>query len=169
MKSPSSARRGFTLIELMVVVTVIAILAMMAVPTFRERTVRLQVAEALDGLDFVRNAVGARHVLTGKFPADNAEAGLPPADRIVSNRLTSVTVTEGAVVLQFGNQADGALRGRKLSLRPAHVVDYPAVPVVWVCAGAAVPDKMTLQGLDVTDVPVRFLPQRCQPPATKAK
>jgi type IV pilus assembly protein PilA len=167
MKRTPSTSRGFTLIELMVVVTVIAILSMMAVPMFRERIVRTQVAEAIDTMEFARAAVGARHVLTGAFPKDNAAAGLPPADKIVGNHVASLTVVDGALELVFGNKADGVLRGKRLSLRPAFVDGYPQVPVVWVCAAANVPDKMTLQGVDATDVPVRFLPMRCQQTGAK--
>jgi len=153
--------RGFTLLELMVVVAVIAILSMMAIPSYRDRIVRKQVAETLDGLAFAQGAIGTRYALTHAFPADNAEAGLPPADKIVGSHLLSVTVVDGALVLRFGNSADTTLKDKKLSLRPAYVDGYPQVPLVWVCAGAKVPGNMTAQGEDVTDVPTRYLPLRC--------
>lgn len=168
MKRPLPAHRGFTLLELMVVVAVIAILSMMMIPSYRDRIVRKQVAETLDGIAFARGAIAARYVATQAFPADNPEAGLPPPDKIVSNNLSSVTVADGALVLVFGNAADAALKGRRLSLRPAFVQDYPQVPLVWLCAAAPVPGNMTVQGEDVTDVPTRYLPLRCQNTAPKA-
>src|SRR6218665_3634458 len=76
-----SPRRGFTMIELMAVVAVFAILAMLAVPTFRERIVRKQVAESLDSLEFVRTAIGARYAGSGIFPKDKDASGLPPAHK----------------------------------------------------------------------------------------
>lgn len=169
MNRPNAAPRGFTLLELMVVVVVIAILSMMAIPSYRDRIVRKQVADALDGLAFARGAIDARYVATKTFPADNVEAGLPPPDKIVSNHLSSVAVADGALVLVFGNAADAALKGKRLSWRPAFVEGYPQVPLVWLCAAAPVPGNMTAQGDDVTDVPARYLPLRCQNTAPKPK
>ena len=161
MNRPSAAARGFTLLELMVVVAVIAILSTMLIPSYRDRIVRKQVAETLDGLAFAQSAIGARYAATASFPADNVTAGLPPPDKIVGNHLSSVTVVDGALVLRFGNAVDGTLKGKQLSLRPAYVEGYPQVPLVWVCAGARVPGNMTAQGQDVTDVDKRYLPLRC--------
>jgi len=169
MKRPLAASRGFTLLELVVVVAVIAILSMMMIPSYRDRIVRKQVAEALDGLAFARGAIATRYAATKTFPADNDEAGLPPPDKIVSTQLSSVTVADGALVLVFGNAADAGLKGRRLSLRPAFVEGYPQVPLVWLCAAAPVPGNMTVQGDDVTDVPARYLPLRCQNTAPKPK
>ena len=169
MKRPLAAFRGFTLLELMVVVAVIAILSMMVIPSYRDRIVRQQVADTLDGLAFARGAIATRFVAKGTFPADNDEAGLPPPDKIVSNHLSSATVADGALVLVFGNAADSALKGKRLSLRPAFVEGYPQVPLVWLCAAAPVPGNMTAQGEDVTDVPTRYLPLRCRNTAPKPK
>ena len=167
MNRPLATSRGFTLLELMVVVAVIAILSMMMIPSYRDRIVRKQVAETLDGLAFARGAVATRYAATATFPADNGEAGLPPAGKIVSDTLSWVAVGGGAPVLGFGNTADAGLKGKRLSLRPAFVQDYPQVPLVWLCAAAPVPGNMTAQGDDVTDVPARYLPLRCQNTAPK--
>ena len=164
MTRPPRPRRGFTLIELMVVVAVIAILALMAVPSFRDRIVRQQVAEAIDGMAFTREAVAAAYKATGTFPADNDAAGLPPPEKIVGTHLRAVTVRDGVIELAFGNSADGLLKQRHVVLRPAFVAGYPQVPLAWLCAGAAVPAQMTAQGADTTDVPPQYLPLRCRGP-----
>ena len=166
MRQPAPPRLlGFTLIEVVVVMAVIAILALMAVPNLTDRTVRQQVAATLEHVQFARQAVADRHALTGTFPADNEEALLPPADRIVGSFLSSVTVRDGVLDLVFGNGANSKLAGKRLSLRPAAVPDYPQVPVVWICAGASVPDKMEAHGEDTTDVPALYLPPSCRPGA----
>ena len=155
-------RRGFTLIEVMVVVAVIAILAMMAFPTYQDKLVRDQVTEALPLADLAKAPVAAGWTLLKLFPADNAAAGLPPPEKIVSNLVSAVQVEGGAIHITFGNRANGAIRGKVLTLRPAVVEDAPIVPVAWVCGTAPVPGKMNAKGVNRTSVPPNYLPLKCR-------
>jgi len=157
-----SAVRGFTLVEMMVVLAVIAILALIAMPNFQDRIVREQVVEAVRWADFVKKPVAATWTMTQALPPDNAAASLPPADRIVSNLVRAVSVEGGAIHISFGNQANGAIQGKTLTLRPAIVSDAPVVPLAWVCGQAATPDRMTAQGVNRTDIAPRFLPVNCR-------
>jgi type IV pilus assembly protein PilA len=156
------AATGFTLIELMVVVAIIAILALMAVPLYRDKFVREQVIEAMRLTEIARKPIAAAWSATGSLPGDNPAVGLPVPDKVVSNYVSSLTVEGGAVHIVFGNQANGALRGMTLSLRPAVVEDAPVVPVAWVCGYAAVPGKMTVTAVNRTDVPREWLPVNCR-------
>jgi len=165
MNTPLAARRGFSLIELMIVIGIVSILALLAMPNFTDRIVRKQVADTLEVVDFAKRHVALFRGVSGKFPLDNIEASLPPPDKIVGSFLSSVTVQEGVLVLVFGNGANPLLKGKRLSLRPAYVPDYPEVPLVWVCAGAAIPEKMRAQGRDDTDIPPLYLPAACRGPA----
>ena len=110
----------------------------------------------------VRAATPAGWTLAQAFPADNAAAGLPPADRIVNNYISSVAVKDGAIHITFGNRASGTIRGKVLSLRPATVDDAPVVPVTWVCGYAGPPAKMTVKGENRTNIPTNFLPFICR-------
>jgi type IV pilus assembly protein PilA len=154
--------RGFTLIELMIVVAIIAILAMVAMPSIQGKLVRSQVIEAARWSEVAKNPVAQSWTATKTLPLDNAAAGLPAAEKIVSNLVSSVTVESGAVHITFGNQANTALAGHILSFRPAIVEDATIVPVAWVCGNAKAPDKMTAKGSNRTDIPERFLPTNCR-------
>jgi len=154
--------RGFTLIEMMVVLAIIAILALMAIPTYRDKYIRDQVVEAMSLAEIARKPIAAAWSATQSFPDDNAAAGLPPPDKVVSNYVKSLTVEDGAIHVAFGNQANGALAGMTLSLRPAVVKDAPIVPVAWVCGFAPVPEKMTAMGTNRTNLPKGWLPVNCR-------
>ena len=154
--------RGFTLLELMVVIGIVAILALLAIPTYQDKFIRDQIAEALPLADIAKPPVALSWAMLQNFPADNAAAGLPVADKIVNNYISSVAVEGGAVNITFGNKANVAIRGKILTLRPAVVVDAPVVPVTWVCGYATAPEKMTIKGENRTNIPPGWLPIRCR-------
>ena len=155
-------RAGFTLIELVVVLGIIAILAMIAVPGLQDRQVREQVVEAMKIAEIAKAPVAAAWRLAHTLPTDNAEAGLPSSDKIVSNLVSSLSVESGAIQVTFGNRASVAINGKTLTLRPAVVEDAPVVPVAWVCGRATAPNQMTVRGLDKTSVAPNFLPLNCR-------
>ncbi len=153
---------GFTLIELMMVLAVVVVLMLVALPSYLDKLVRDQIGEALPLAEIAKPAVEAAWRLGAPLPADNAAAGLPPADRIVNQRVKSLTVHQGAIHVVFGNQAHNALQGKVLTIRPAGVDDARIVPLAWLCGAAKAPDKMTVQGENRTSVPAGLLPLRCR-------
>jgi type IV pilus assembly protein PilA len=159
------ALRAFTLLELMVVVAVFAILATLALPSWQGRIIAAQVNEGIAFARFAQSAVQAKYSGLATLPADNAAAGLPPAERIVGTYVTALAVHDGAIVITFGNQAHRSLAGKKLSLRAATVDDYPQVPISWVCGAADPPATMTLHVGNETTVPDNLLPLSCRHPA----
>jgi type IV pilus assembly protein PilA len=158
----SRCNPGFSIVEMMVVIGVVATLALMTVPTFLEKTIRDQVSEALPLADIAKPSLAASWTLAQSFPADNAGAGLPAADKIVSNYISSVSVQDGAIHLTFGNRASNSIKGKFLTIRPAVVEDSPIVPVAWVCGNSAVPGKMAVKGINKTSIAPLFLPLKCR-------
>jgi type IV pilus assembly protein PilA len=82
--------------------------------------------------------------------------------QIVNNYVSSVAVQGGAIHVTFGNRANGAIKGRILTVRPAIVEGEPVVPVTWVCGYAGPPEKMTVKGDNKTNVPAEYLPMKCR-------
>jgi len=161
----SKCRDGFTLIEMIVVMAIIAILALMLVPTYQDKLIRDQIVEALPLADLAKKRVEASWSGAQAFPRNNKAAGLPPAEKIVSNHIKETAVRDGAIHITFGNSANPQIIGKTLSLRPAVVMDAPVVPIAWVCGNAPGPDKMTVKGENKTNIPVAYLPFNCRPRA----
>lgn len=159
-----SASAGFTMMEVLVALAIVAILATLAIPSWQNSIVRDQIVTAAPLANLAKKPVEAMWAAAQAFPATNAAAGLPPANKIVNNHISAVAVQDGAIHITFGNSALGAIKGRILTFRPAVVEDTPVVPVAWVCAFAATPDKMTVQGENRTDIPVGMLPFNCKAP-----
>ena len=155
-------RQGFTVVEMMVVIAVISILALMTIPSYLDRIVKAQIEAALPLADMAKRSVAGIWSATLTFPADNAVAALPVADKIVNNYVSAVTVKDGVINLTFGNRANKAIAGKVLSLRPAIVEDTPVVPITWVCGTAEAPEKMTAMGENQTNVDAMYLPLECR-------
>jgi len=161
--SPRTQRAtGFSLLELMIVIGIIVILALVALPGIPEKVIRDRIVESIKLADIVKPKVAAVWSTTAKLPVDNAAAGLPVADKIVNDMISSVAVESGAIQITFGNKAHAAIQGKVLTLRPGVVDDAPIVPISWVCGDAEPPNKMTARGLNKTSVPARYLPLACR-------
>jgi type IV pilus assembly protein PilA len=156
------SNNGFTLMELIVAVAIVAILAVIAVPNYTDKIIKTQVNEALPLADIAKLPVAATWAATKSFPEDNASAGLPIAEKIVNNLVQSISIESGAIHITFGNHVNQLLQGKVLTLRPAVIEDAPVVPVVWVCGLATAPGNMTIKGNNKTDIPVRYLPIKCR-------
>jgi type IV pilus assembly protein PilA len=147
---------------MMVVLGIIAILALMTLPMYIERNVQQQVKESIAFAEFMQRGVANAYTMTGVLPHENANASLPPPDKIIGNYVTAGIVADGAITLVFGNLAASGLKGKKVTLRPGYVPDAQQVPISWICGAARVPNGLTVAGVNNTDVPQEWLPAGCR-------
>jgi type IV pilus assembly protein PilA len=153
---------GFTWIEMLIVIGVIAALAMLAIPGLQDIALRKQVKEGLALASVATLGVQMAYSIKGEMPANNAAAGIPEPEKIVGNQVKAVNVEAGAVTLTFGNNAAKGLHDKHLTLRPAVVPGEARVPIAWICAATAVPGGMEVTGADKTDLPPSWLPVECR-------
>jgi type IV pilus assembly protein PilA len=155
--------RGFTWIEMLIVLAVLGILALMAIPAMQDGVLKRQVKDGMALATLAETAVQLSFATSGgALPLDNKAASLPDHDKIVANYVKDVNVAAGAITLTYGNNASKALDGKKLTLRPAIVADQPIVPIAWLCHKVGVPQGMEERGDDQTDIPDKWLPVECR-------
>ena len=141
------SNKGFTLIELMIVVAILAILMAIAIPAYQDYTIRAQVSEGMNLTGGARTAVAEYWTDRGTWPANNDEAGLDTNTNITGNYVTQVTVGAGQITATFGNNANAAITGDVLVLSPTS----SGGSVEWSCGSSA-----------GTDIENRYLPARCR-------
>ena len=95
------------------------------------------------------------------FPRNNAEAGLPDANKLISNKVSSVEVSDGAFHILLGNKVPEPLKGKYLTFRPAVVDGSPASPISWLCGYAKPVDGMQAIGDNRTNINTEYLPSEC--------
>ena len=130
-------RKGFTLIELMIVVAIIGILASIALPAYLSYTIRAQIAEGLTLTGPVKSGVIEYHHDNGTFPADNDDAALMAAASYAGNYVTDISVNGAVISVRYGHSAHAKISGE--TIRLTAVVDQGALS--WNCtSGGVIPD-----------------------------
>jgi type IV pilus assembly protein PilA len=158
-------QKGFTLIELMIVVAIIGILAAIAIPAYQDYTVRAQVTEGLNLAAAVKAGVAESFANSGAWPVDLTGAGgnnaTPPSGKYV----TGVTVGTGTISIVYGGQANTAALAAGANLLTLTPVLSTNNDVIWVCGYKAAPAGAVLvpaAAAVVTTVLPKYLPSNCR-------
>lgn len=127
-------QKGFTLIELMIVVAIIGILAAIALPAYQDYTARAQMSEAMVLADGQKGAVTEFYADRGVMPANNAAAGISAASDISGKYVASVNIASGVITstIRADNVAAG-IAGANLVLTPRAT----SGSMHWTCTSSA--------------------------------
>lgn len=133
-------QQGFTLIELMIVVAIIAILAAIALPAYQDYVARSQVSDAMSLTSGTKVAVAEYYADRGTWPTDNTQAGVSPATSITGKYVRQVQVgTAGAITatMKASGSASSKIAGGTFILVPTD----NGGSITWTCNTGSIDDK----------------------------
>jgi type IV pilus assembly protein PilA len=161
-----AVQKGFTLIELMIVIAIIGILAAIAIPAYQNYTIRSQVTEGLSLADGWKTSISEFYAQNGTMPTGYSAAGTATtivAQATQGKYVGSINVIAGGeiTILYTGSQVNTKLSGSTLTLNPGVDTNND---VVWVCGTATAPAGVTAgAGATTTSVSAQYLPASCHP------
>lgn len=127
-------QKGFTLIELMIVIAIIGILAAIAIPAYQNYTIRAQVSEANSLVGGVETAFDECFANKGDASAGKCgsltDVGI--ASSIQGTYVGTVTMTAGVIKVTYNNNANAKVAGKYITFAP---YASPNGDISWICSG----------------------------------
>ncbi|QEN77696.1 pilin [Neisseria meningitidis] len=159
----NTLQKGFTLIELMIVIAIVGILAAVALPAYQDYTARAQVSEAILLAEGQKSAVTEYYLNHGIWPSDNSAAGVASSADIKGKYVQKVEVNNGVVTAtMLSTGVNNEIKGKKLSLWAKR----QAGSVKWFCGQpvtrAANAKDDVAAATDNNGINTKHLPSTCR-------
>ncbi|MBG8675529.1 pilin [Neisseria meningitidis] len=161
----NTLQKGFTLIELMIVIAIVGILAAVALPAYQDYTARAQVSEAILLAEGQKSAVTEYYLNHGEWPGGNSSAGVASSSTIKGKYVEKVEVKNGVVTATMASSnVNKEIKGKKLSLWAKRQDGS----VKWFCgqpvkrAAKATDDDVTADTTTNTKIDTKHLPSTCR-------
>jgi type IV pilus assembly protein PilA len=152
-------QKGFTLIELMIVVAIIGILAAIALPAYQDYTIRSQVSEGPTLAEGVKLAVAEYYANNGLFPLNNAQIGY--TSTVSGSYVTGIVNQSGSVVITYGlPKAHANIVGQTLAITGGVNANGD---IAWSCGTTTNdPTGFVFAAKGPTSVQQKYLPSSCR-------
>ncbi|HGX9764059.1 TPA: pilin [Neisseria meningitidis] len=160
----NTLQKGFTLIELMIVIAIVGILAAVALPAYQDYTARAQVSEAILLAEGQKSAVTEYYLNHGEWPGNNSSAGVASSSTIKGKYVKEVTVANGVITAtMLSSGVNKEIQGKKLSLWAKRQDGS----VKWFCGQPVKRDATGAKADDVTadsdkQIDTKHLPSTCR-------
>ncbi|HGG9560498.1 TPA: pilin [Neisseria meningitidis] len=165
----NTLQKGFTLIELMIVIAIVGILAAVALPAYQDYTARAQVSEAILLAEGQKSAVTEYYLNHGIWPSNNSSAGVASASDIKGKYVQKVEVAKGVITAEMKSSGvNKEIQGKKLSLwakRQAGSVKWFCGQPVQRAANNTANDEVTAANGN-NGINTKHLPSTCRDAAS---